>query len=286
MSVNSWRELPRVNRHLIGESPEMERRFIVTLNDPDTNSSIMVDAVGANHGSSHPEIPAARCYELEVNEAYEGNRYWAEVVARYRIPEEEQPQLLPWLRPDIWKFESQGAAVPALFYWDGEEKKPLTNSAGDYFEGLTVDESQQKIVVTGNRQNFPSAIAAAITNAVNDSAYLGWGENCVKVSGISAEAATEIIQGQEVKYWKIVFTLMARQTGWDLLLPDVGFNYIQSNQRKRATVIGPDGEIASANPVPLNGSGGMKAAGEFPNILTRRIYKQITMTDYFGTPPA
>lgn len=286
MSIHSWRELPRVNRHLIGESPEMERRFIVTLNNPDTNSSLIVSTIGATHGSPHPEIPAAKCVDLELNEAYEGNRYWAELIARYRIPDNEQADLLPWLRPDVWKFESLGAAVPALYYFDGGTQKPLTNSAGDYFEGLTVDESQQKIVVTGNRQTFPSATAAAVTNAVNDAPYLGWDTNCIKVGGISAESAVEIIADQEVKYWKVQFTLTGRQTGWDLLLPDVGFNFIDGSTRKRAFVRGPDGEdIASANPVPLDGSGGLKPAGQFPNILTRRIYRQITMGDYFGSPP-
>lgn len=288
MSVHSWRELPRVNRHLIGESPEMERRFVVTLNDPDTPSTEMIEAVGTPHGAEHPELPFLVCNSVEVNEAYEGNRYWAEVVALYRVPDIEDPTLLPWLRPDVWKFEGSGVMVPALYYYDDNgDQKPLTNSAGDAFEGLTVEESQQKITVTGNREVFPSALAAAITNTVNDDNYLGFARDCVKVAGISAEGATEVIAGEEVRYWKVTATLVARQTGWNLLLPDVGFNHIEGGQRKRATVTGPEGDqIASANPVPLNGSGGIKAAGQLPNILTRRVYKRITMDQFFGTPPA
>jgi len=288
MSVHSWRELPRTVTHLIGASPEFERRFVVTLNNPDTNSGIMIATVGAQHGAAHPEVSAAKCREVSVTEAYEGNRYWAEVVAQYAIPpaDERDIDLLPWLRPDVWKFQTQGVAVPALYYYDGTTQKPLTNSAGDYFEGLTVDEAQQKVTIQSNRQNFPSALAAAVTNCVNDGNYLGFPQDGVKVQGISGEQATEQINGQEVRYWKITSELLCRQSGWSLLLPDVGFNYIDGGVKKRADVEGPDGEqVASANPIALNGSGGKQAGATLPAILTRRVYKRISMSQYFGTPP-
>lgn len=286
MSVHSWRELPRTAKHLIGASPEFERRFIATLNTPDTSSATVVSAIGCGHGTSHPELSFATCYDIEYNEAYEGNRYWVEVVARYQIREQEDENLLPWLRPDIWKFQTQGVAVPALFYYDGTTQKPLVNSAGDFFEGLTVDEAQQKITIQSNRQQFPSALAAAVTNCVNDATYLGFAIDGVKVQGISGERAVEVINGQEVEFWKITSELLGRQTGWNLLLPDVGFNYIDAGTKKRAYVEGPDGEdIPSANPVALNGSGGMQSGATLPAILTRRVYKRITMSTYFGTPP-
>lgn len=289
MSVHSWRELPRVVTHLIGESPEFERRFVATLNTPDTNANTVISTIACGHGTSHPEVAFARCYEVAVNEAYEGNRYWHEVVAKYRIPaaDEQDVDLLPWLRPDVWKFQTQGVAVPALYYYDGTTQKPMTNSAGDYIEGVTVDEAQQKVTIQSNRQNFPSALAAAVTNCVNESVYLGFAQDCVKVQGISGEQATEQVNGQEVRYWKITSELLCRQTGWSLLIPDVGFNFIEGGVRKRAFVEGPDEEdLPSANPVPLDGSGGIKAAGSLPAILTRRVYKRIAMSTYFGTPPS
>jgi hypothetical protein len=210
----------------------------------------------------------------------------ATVTATYEVRAQDDLDLLPWLRADVWKFTTQGVAVPALFYYDGNTQKPLTNSAGDYFEGLTVDEAQQKITIQANRQVFPSALAAAITNCVNASPYLGFATDCVKVQGISGELATEVIDDEEVYYWKITSELLARQTGWNLLLPDVGFNFIQGGERKRAFVRGPDNElIASANPVPLNGQGGIVTGGGFPAILNRRVYRQINMSEFFGTPP-
>lgn len=289
MSVHSWRELPRTVTHLIGESPDFERRFVATLNTADTNASTVIATIGCGHGSSHPEYVFARCYDVTVNEAYEGNRYWHEVVAKYKIPaaDERDVDLLPWLRPDVWKFQTQGVAVPALYYYDGTTQKPLTNSAGDYIEGVTVDEAQQKITIQANRQQFPSTLAAAVTNCVNEALYLGFAQDCVKVQGISGEQAVEQVSGVEVRYWKITSELLCRQTGWNLLIPDVGFNFIEGGVRKRAFVEGPDGEdLPSANPVPLNGSGAIKAAGSLPEILTRRVYRRINMSTYFGTPPS
>jgi hypothetical protein len=286
MSVREWRELPRVNTQRIGESPQLERRFVATLNNPDTPASTVITTIGCTFGSVHPDVTFALCYEVEVNEAYEGNRYWHEAIARYAIPDVQgrSAALLPWLRPDVWKFSTQGVAVPALFYYDGSTQKPLVNSANDYFEGLTVDEAQQKITIQSNRQAFPSALAAAVTNTVNGGAYLGFAADCVKVQGISAEPAVELVNGQEARYWKITSELLARQTGWNLLLPDVGFNYLDGGVKKRATVKGPDSEdLPSSNPIALNGSGAL--ATGLPAILTRRVYRQVSMSQYFGTPP-
>jgi hypothetical protein len=96
----------------------------------------------------------------------------------------------------------------------------------------------------------------------------------------------EQVNGQEVRFWKITSELLGRQTGWSLLLPDVGFNYIDGSVKKRADVKGPDGEmVASANPIALNGSGGKQPGGGLPAILTRRIYNRISMSQFFGTPP-
>ena len=71
------------------------------------------------------------------------------------------------------------------------------------------------------------------------------------------------------------------------MLPDIGFNFIAGGVKKRAFVEGPDGEdVASTNPVALNGSGAQQTGGTLPAILNRRVYKQITMSTYFGTPPS
>lgn len=292
MGVIAQRELARTAKHLLGQPPEFQRRFVATLDDPNTNARAIAIACGCLHGAPHPEVSAAICLDIEVNEQYEGNRYWTELVAKYSIPSNDvsaqDTTLLPWLRPPVWKFITQGVAVPALYYWDGSTQRPLTNSAGDYFEGLQVDEAQQKVVIESNRQTFPSALAAAITNCVNSTTYLGFGTDGVKVQGISGERASEEVDGNPVYYWKVTAELLCRQSGWNLFLPDVGYNYIENGQKKRAWVIGPppdNTKVASANPIGLNGSGAMVTGGTLPAVLSRRVYKRISMADYFGTPP-
>lgn len=289
MAILSVEELPRQVKHLLGSSPELTRKFIVVVSDGSSTSSQYISACGCTHGSAHPEFAAAKCYNVEVEERATESRLEVGVTAQYKIPDQPDTDLLPWLRPDTWKFQTQGVAVPALYYWDGNIQRPMTNSAGDYIEGLTVDEAQQKVTITANRQAFPSALAAAVTNCVNNGAYLGFAANCVKVQGISGEIALEQVNGNEVRFWKITSELLCRQTGWNLLIPDVGFNFIEGGQKKRAYVIGPPpdlAEIPSANPVALDGAGGMVAAGNFPAILNRRVYRQITMSQFFGSPPA
>jgi hypothetical protein len=216
-------------------------------------------------------------------------RFQATVTAKYEIREDEDQISLPWERADTWKFATQGVAVPALFYIDGGTIKPLVNSAGDYFEGLLVDEAQQKVTITGNRQSFPSALAAAITNCVNAGPYLGFPARHVKVQGISGEIASEVIGEERYFYWKITSELLCRQTGWDLLIPDIGFNYIDNGEKTRATVKGPPpdkADLPSTNAVGLNGAGGLVGEGNLPAILTRQIYREINMSEFFGQPPS
>lgn len=294
MSVHSWRELPRVASHKFGESPKLQRRFVLTLTDPGAmTAGLAVTTTGALHGTPHPELAVAICTNVAYSEGYEDSRYHAELVADYEIPEGRDVQPNPLNRPDQWTFESSGAAIPALYYFQGggnNNLKPLVNSAGDYFEGLTVDEAQQKVVIQGNRATFPSALAAALTNCVNSDGWLGAPAHAWKCQGIRGERKVEVVNDQEVRYWEIVVTLLYRQTGWNLQIPDVGFNYIESGKKKRAWVLDPEDQsetrIPSTNPVALNGSGGMKSNGDAPNVLVRRIYKEVEFAPYFGQPPS
>jgi hypothetical protein len=290
MAVISWRELARNNTHRFGESPIYRRQFVCTLDTPDTTSAEMVLACGVTHGSPHPEWALMLVHNLELEEQYEGSRYHALLVAEYELPSAGEVDQATWapnplLRPDVWSFQTQGAAVPAFFYYDGTTQKPLTNSANDFYQGLTVDEAQTKVVITGNRAAFPSAIAAAATNCVNGSAYLGGAADTWKCQGISGTVKYELVNETQIKYWEVKAELLYRQTGWNLLLPDVGFNYLSGGEKKRAMVKDEEnGEyVASANPVALNGSGA-QASGA-PAILNRRIYPQIDFSTFFGVPP-
>jgi hypothetical protein len=286
MSVLSFREVVgRTLSHRFGEPPSSERKFVLTLDNTAPTVAEIANAIGIFHGSPHPEYPFMIMTDAQVTEG-SPSPFHAEVTYRYEVlnPDERDPN--PLARPDVWSFSTGGAAVPALFYWDGATQKPLVNSAKDYFEGLTTEEGECRATINANRANFPLATAVAVTNTVNSGSYLGASAHHWKCVGISGQQQTEVVNDVEINYWAITTELAYRQTGWNLQLPDVGYNYLESGQKKRAYVIDPDTneKVAAVNPVALNSNGTLKSAGQLPDILDRRVNREVNFSSYFGTP--
>lgn len=294
MSVINGREIiGRSFSHKFGESPTAERKFALTLDSPDTPHQEMLDYVGIKHGSQHPEWQYLLCFEGSVSEGTP-TAYHAEVTYRYEVPKvssaDYQPN--PLARNDVWSFSTGGAAVPALAYYSGSGNgtlRALTNSAGDFFEGAMTDEAELRATIAGNRSVFPLAMAVAVTNCLNDSTYLGAPAHTWKCQGISAQQQVEVVNGSEIRYWSVSVELAYRQSGWSLMLPNVGWNYIEGGERKRAYVIDDEGtKVPASNPQPLNSSGGLVTAspGESnpPALLTRRVHREVNFSTYFGTP--
>jgi hypothetical protein len=113
--------------------------------------------------------------------------------------------------------------------------RPLVNAAGDFFEGLTTEEAEVRASISGNRPTFPLATAAAVTNALNQGAYLGGAAYSWKCSGISAQQATEVVNDIEINYWQVSVELVYRQSGWPLLLPHVGWHYLDGSEKSCPT---------------------------------------------------
>ena len=286
MAVLAHYELARTGEFRFGESPGLERRFVCTVDNPGTTTfGQCATAIGVDIGSVHPEYTKVPCTSIDINEGYEGSRYHIEVVCRYEINDDILENVNPLLRPDKWTFETMGVAVPALTYFDGNTEKPLTNSAFDYFEGLTVDEAQTKVVIEANRATFPSAIATAMTNTVNSGAFLGAPADYWKCQGITGELRRDLVGTNIVKYWKIICTLMYRQTSWNLQLPDVGFNFIGGGQKRRVMTFDFENSEWIPSPVPMGLDGNGAQTFGAPAILNRRVYRQANFSQYFGSPP-
>lgn len=287
MGVLSWRETTgRSLTHQFGQSPSAERRFVVTLDSTDTATALIVNSVGIFHLDAHPEFSFLRMTNASVTEA-SPTPFHAEVTFSYSVPEQEEQEPNPLARPDIWSFSTSGAAVPAFYYFDGTTQKVLVNSADDFFEGAMTDESEVRATIQSNRPSFPLALAAQVTNCVNSDAYLGAPQFHWKCAGISASQATEIVNETEIRYWQITAELVFRQTGWELQLPDVGYNVFEGGQKIRGYVLDPDDKttrIPCANPIALN-SDGTKRDGA-PSILKRRVHRSVAFAGLFGTPPS
>jgi hypothetical protein len=288
VAIQSYREvIPRTFSHKFGESPTAERKFIVTVSAPVGHQDVIA-SIGIVHGSAHPEYGYLLCHEGSFSEP---DQYHVEATYRYEVPavgtEDSDPN--PLARADIWSFSTGGAAIPALTYFDGETQKPLVNSAFDFFEGAMTDEAELRCTISGNRSVFPVGVAAAVTNCVNSDGFLGASQYQWKCQGISAQQQVEVVNGVELKYWSVSAELVYRASGWELLLPNIGWNYLDGGSKERAYVIDPEDKttkIASSNPVALTAGGGIAAPGTAPEILRRRVHRAVSFATYFGTPPS
>ena len=287
MAVISYREvIPRTFSHKFGEAPTAERKYIITVDEP-TATQAAINAIGIIHGSPHPEFPYLRMLDASATET---DRHHVEITYRYDLPKQEDLDPNPLARPDVWSFSTGGAQVPALVYYDGSgnsNKKPLQNTAKDFFEGLTTLEAEVRASISGNRSDFPLADAAAVTNSVNSSSYLGGAAHTWLCAGISGQQATEVVNDTELRYWQITVELVYRASGHDLLLPNVGWNYLEGGEKKRVWVKDPESgeKVASGSPRALTNAGGLKDDDQEPDILTRRVHPEANFSSYFGSPP-
>jgi hypothetical protein len=174
--------------------------------------------------------------------------------------------------------------VPAFYYWDGTTRRPLVNSANDYFEGLATEEQIVRATIKKNYTNFPASQMQA-TNKINSGDYFGCPAHSWKVAGVNATYTIESYNNVVYTYWATTCEILYRESKWNLQLPDVGWNFMGGGQKRRAMVFDfQNGEwVASANPVALDGSGGQSSG--FPAILERRVNAEANFSTLFGTPP-
>ena len=291
MAVIDFREvLPRTFSHRFGESPTAERTYVVTLDEPTAHQTI-INAVGIFHGDAHPEYTYLKMLNASINET---DRQHAEITFRYEVPQEENLDPNPLSRPDVWSFSTSGAQAPWTQYYHGEtnaDVRPLVNAANDYIEGLTVLVPEVRATINGNRAQFPIAIAAEVTNAINASAYLGGAPYTWQCTGISGQSAVEIVNDVEIRYWQVTAELVYRKAGYVEQLPHVGFHFIEDGQKKRAWVYagepGSSEKVDALAPQPLTETGGLKYPGldGQPEFIARRPYPAVNFSTYFGTPP-
>lgn len=287
MAVKSWREVvPRTISHRFGETPNARRTFVITLTEP-TNSQIILNATGIQFGSPHPEYAFLKAVNVSLEEQ---DRYHAELTVDYELPTRElDPN--PLLRPDVWSFSVGGAAVPALQYFHGDgngDIRPLVTAAGDFIEGLQTVEAEIKATISSNRPTFPLAVAAQVTNAINNQPYLGGERYTWQCAGISGTQASEMVNDQELRYWQISVELVFRASTWVLNIPHVGWHFIEGQQKRRAWAWNEDGSTKEdANtPQPLTEEGALKYPGSngVPDRLLRRVNPSVNFSQFFGTP--
>jgi len=291
MSVSSFRELGRTLEGEAGGSTVAKRRFVVILDDnatsvPTANMEV-VRAVGGgdNYGTPHPEFSFLGLRKVTMNETFGDNPYHVEVTLEYSaIP--SRLLISPLSRPAEWVFEAvAGDQLPALFFFDGSTKRPLTNSAFDFFEGLTVPESLTRATITQNYASRPDGIIGSF-GYLNSDVFSGAAVHHCKHEGSKVEQVEELWGNRRFNYWRAESQILFRPSGWNLQLPDIGFNFLSGGQKRRCMVFDFENSewVPSPNPLGLNGSGAL--TGSYPTILERRVLPQTSFVGLFGSPPA
>lgn len=294
-SVVSHKELFRKAVYEVGKSRQLTREFVCVLSDdaltgtPITEPQIAT-ALGVDLGSTHPTYGGYRVRKITLTEGFEGSPYHVHLVAEYGVILANE-LVSPTSRASVWEFDSAPGEVPALsYYHPGTPGSgngtiyPLTNSAYDYFPGLVTQESTVVAKVTKNWASFPSSWYTA-QNCVNNASYLGCPSHSIKVQKVSVSQTQEEFGGSIVGYWQATAELHYRQSGHNLQLPDIGFNFLGGGQKRRAMVFDFENAewIASPNPVGLDGSGGLTLG--VPAVLNRRVNPEANFSSLFGTPP-
>lgn len=297
MAVLSIRELTgRDFTHRFGEAPIVTRRYGVTLDNPATANQLILNAIGIPHGAPHPEYPFLLCIEGSVKEATP-TPYHAEVTYRYELPQvgtaEWEPN--PLARPPQWSFSLTTTTVPALTYYhgdDNDDERSLVNTAGDYFEGLTIESSETRATIVRNLPSFPVQLANEATNTINNAEYLDGPKYSWKCQGIGATQRSEMVNDIEVNFWEVTVELLYRPQTWVMKLPNIGYNYLPGGTIPKAPVYVTDAapasetngqDVASQSPLPLEENGDIRTSGE-PDILDRRPYKSANFALLFGLP--
>ena len=298
--VGTPKELGRTFEREIGGRPIARRRWAVSLSDntltnggPPTSQTLIEACIPGSWTSwnqAHPDLSFLTLRKVTLNERFEDDPYKVEVIAEYGFLTSNE-LLHPTSRVAEWSFESQPGEVPALFYYEGNARRPLTNSAYDYFPGLTTEESLVRVKI---KRNFATLSAGPFTwiqaqGFVNSGTYIGCPPHTLKVAGVEAQYTVAEWAGVEVAYYETTATLLYRQSSHNLFLPDIGFNYIEGGQKRRAMVFDFQNNewVATANPVGLDGNGGQTFGA--PAILGNgnglRIHPE-TSFSIFGNPPS
>jgi hypothetical protein len=284
MGIVSVTELAQVAAsRRFGEAPVFQRQFVVEVDTPATTQSAVLVASGVPFLAPHPEASYCKALNASVSN-YNGSRWHYLVTWDYELPKQQNVDPNPLARADIWKWSTGGLQVPSLYYYEGDTLEPLQNSANDFFEGVTTDISTLQASISGNRATFDYGLATTVTNAINSSPYLGAPPYTWKCSGIAATPAVEVVNESEIRYWQVEVTLEYRPDGWELQLPNIGWNYLEGSTKERVYVIDSQSKerVPSSNPQPLNTDGTLATGA--PTILKRRVHKAVNFQQYFGTP--
>ena len=282
MAVVDSRELfrGRGGSQKYGEVPSYKREFLVRVDTMDTSETAIAQAPGIAMLSAHPDVAAALLNDVSVTQDGDSPFHYR-VSLTYGVLEDADEN--PLDRPDQFNYTGAITSGPAFIHYDAGNNSPavIVNSAGDPLEGLEKELAEWRITISGNRADFDKSLAADYLNTINLDTYSGLAPGTVKCQGISGSRKIELVSGSKLVYWEVNVELAHRGENWRLKTWDVGFNEIISGERKK---ILDAAKKEVSQPVALSG-GVQKSAGQPPDMLTFKIYKEKAFTGIFPALP-
>ena len=282
MAVVDSRELfrGRGGSQKYGEVPNYKREFLVRVDTMDTSETLIAQAPGIAMLDAHPDVAEALLNDVSVQQDGDSPFHYR-VSLTYGVLEDADED--PLSRPDQFNYTGAITSGPAfIHYEDGNDSpKVIVNSAGDPLEGMEMEKAEWRISITGNRADFDKSLASDYLNTINSDTYSGLAAGTVKCQGISGSRKIELVNGSKLVYWEVNVELAHRGENWRLKTWDVGFNEIISGERKK---ILDAAKKEVSQPVALH-EGTQKTAGQPPDMLTFKIYKEKAFTGIFPALP-
>jgi len=170
------------------------------------------------------------------------------------------------------------------FFYD-TTGRPVVNSAGEAFDEQPVrDASNVSIQFTRYETDtdFKSRAAYLFVQTVNNEAVTLWGGLTIaakagKLSAVDAER----IEDNGI-FWRVTYTIDIRDVsgnapGWDLVLLDYGYSYLDTNlsNTKLLPILNEAGEPVS-KPFPMNGVGGYVLDNDPAELDPWKPYKEVS----------
>ncbi len=175
--------------------------------------------------------------------------------------------------------------------------KPITNSAGSYFNppGIDQEDGDEVATITNYVKTFDPVKFRQKAKRLNKDAFLNYAPGEALLDDWSArQQSIENDDGTTLSYWELTFTVAFRIGGWDRQLLDHGtvqlvdatnevFDPSEPGEFDDGRVAAPKVKITDKNGHPiecgLDGHGKALKPGQPPHPLFFPVYKSITFAD-------
>jgi hypothetical protein len=275
-----------------GESLVGTERWQIRVDSPAISKLQILTEIaaagGIRWGSAHPDIPALKAMEFDLQpEGKEGMRWTLSV--RYYIPPPGKVPKDDGTPKDRWDRSGGSTTVPAFTDVSGVT---ITNAAGDPLEGLEEEQEESAWTLT---KHYVTDVGlesdiVAYAGRVNSATWAGYGEKRWKcyfkgAEKITTNALDGSTDGATLSWIKATWEFRLRVDTWKCMPWDVGFMELVSGSRK--AILDSAGK-AVKQPVALNSNGTKRSDGSKPLVINSGngvdLYLTANFTSGFGTP--